>query len=100
MSRKDAFAFLRRCSDDEHLRGKIRDKGLESLLQIAKDEGLAFTLDELKEVNNEIRGTTDELSHDLLEMVVGGLSIEDTADWLERNIDKLKSVYDDINGMS
>jgi|GEM_PF-1196348 len=98
MSRKDAFAFLRRCADDEHLRERIRGKGLKSILQVAGEGGLSFTLAELEEVNNEIRGTTDELSHDLLEMVAGGLSIEDTSDWLEKNTDKLKSVYDDIDG--
>lgn len=91
---------MRRCADDENLRGKIRDKDLKSIFQVARAEGFFFTADELKEVNNEIRGTSDELSHDLLDMVVGGLSIEDTTDWLERNTDKLRSVYDDIDGMT
>ena len=99
MPRKDAFTFLRRCADDERLRKRIRNKDLESILRIAGEEEFFFTLDELKEVNNEIRGNTDELSHDFLDMVVGGLSIEDTTDWLERNTDKLRSVYDDINGV-
>lgn len=98
MSRKDAFALLRKSADDERLRNKLRAGGKDAVLRIAEAEGFSFSLEELHEVSREIKGQTEELSDDLLEVVVGGISLDDAAGWFERNLDKLRSVYDDING--
>ena len=98
MSRKDAFAFLREVADDKKLREKIKGQDQQSILQIAEKEGFSFTLNELRDVNNEIRGTSDELSDELMEMVVGGLSTHGGANWFENNIDRLRTAYDDLSG--
>ena len=83
MSRKDAFAFLRKAADDNRLREKIKGQDHQSILQIAEEEGFSFTLDEFRDVNNEIRGNSDELSDELMEMVVGGLSTYNVSNWFE-----------------
>ena len=100
MSRKDAFAFLRKVADDNRLREKIKGLDQQSMVQIAEEEGFSFTMDELRDVNEEIRGTSDELSDELMEMVVGGLSTHGAAYLFENNIDRLRLVYDDMNGTS
>lgn len=100
MSRKDAFAFLRKSADDERLQNKLREGGKDAILPIAVEEGFSFSMQELNEVSREIKGDTEELSDDLLEIVVGGISLDDAASWFEKNLDKLRSVYDDINGKS
>ena len=98
MSRKDAFAFLRKVAGDNRLREKIKSLEQQSILMTAEEEGFSFTLDELRDVNEEIRGTSDELSDELMEMVVGGLSTHEGANWFENNIDRLRTVYDDLSG--
>ena len=83
MSRKDAFAFLKKVADDNRLREKIKGQDQQSIPQIAEEEGFSFTLDELRDVKNEIRGTSDELSDELMEMVVGGLSTHNVPNWFD-----------------
>ncbi len=98
MSRQDAFAFLRKSADDPELRRRLQAGGETVVLAIAKEEGFCVTLEELREVIQEIKGETDALSDDLLEIVAGGISFEDAVNWLEKNQDKFKSLYGDIDG--
>jgi len=98
MSRKTAFAFLRKCADDEALKNRIRAGGEDGIARIAREEGFDFSVEELREVSREIKGDTEELSEEFLDIVVGGITLNDAANWFEKNLEKLKSVYDDING--
>ena len=94
MTKKDALAFLNRLSKDEALSKRVKATGKEGIAAIAREEGLSLTLEEIESVVREIKGSSDELSDDLLEMVVGGLSVSDIGRWVEENIGKLADAYD------
>ncbi|CAB5112713.1 hypothetical protein D3OALGB2SA_2502 [Olavius algarvensis associated proteobacterium Delta 3] len=73
MSKKNAVAFLNRLAEDKALAHQVKNAGKGHIAEIAGEVGYSFTLGELESIAGEIKGDTDELSDDLLEMVVGGL---------------------------
>jgi predicted ribosomally synthesized peptide with nif11-like leader len=96
MSRKDALAFLKKIAEDNEVRAKVMAAPLQNTPDIAREKGFHFTIEELKDVGKEIKGTSDELSDDMLEFVVGGVSTQDIERWFGKHIDRLKTIYDDI----
>jgi predicted ribosomally synthesized peptide with nif11-like leader len=96
MSKKDALLFLKKISDDPLLTAKLRGSDKDNIVKIAEEIGYFVSLEELKQVSREIKGSMQELSDEDLDMVVGGISSEEIAAWAEDNIDKLVILYENI----
>ncbi len=96
MSRRDALAFLKRIAENEDLRARIKAASANDIPDIARGMGFDITAEELKDVGKEIMGAYDELSDEILEFVVGGVSTQDIERWFYEQADTLKKIYDDI----
>lgn len=94
MSKRDALAFLNRLAEDKALAQQVKDASKEHLPDLARETGYSFTLEELESIVGEIKGDKDELSDDLLEMVVGGLNIQNVESWMDLNFYRLGEAYD------
>jgi predicted ribosomally synthesized peptide with nif11-like leader len=96
MSRRDALAFLEKIAGDRGLRARVKAASIQDTLAIAKETGFDVTIEELKEVGKEIKGTSHELSDEMLGVVIGGVSTQDIERWFHEHLDTLRTVYDDI----
>ena len=67
MSVENTKKFLAQLKEDEALQERTANKGKDEVLAVAKEMGLAFTLDELKEAIDD-----DEINPDELESAAGG----------------------------
>jgi len=94
MSKKDAIAFLNQLTENKTLARQVKDSGKEQIPELAREAGYSFTLEELESIIGEIKGDKDELSDELLEMVVGGLNIHNVENWAERSFYRLGEAYD------
>jgi len=77
MSVENFKKFGQLCAEDEAIRGKVKEIGIENIdgwIAYSKNElGLEFTKDDMQALAAET-GPVDELSEDQLEQVAGGLA--------------------------
>ena len=76
MSVENFNKFGQMCADDEVVRAKAKEIGLEDidgLIAYGKELGLEFTVDDLKNVAEGAGLMNEELSEDQLEQVAGGV---------------------------
>jgi predicted ribosomally synthesized peptide with nif11-like leader len=77
MSIEDFKKFGQMCADDEVVRAKAKDIGLEDIDGLAaygRELGLKFTVNDLKQMAEEAGLMEEELSEDQLEKVAGGVA--------------------------
>lgn len=94
MSKKDVIVFLNRLAEDKAFAQQVKNVGKKQIPELAGEAGYSFTLEELESIAGEIKGDKDELSDDLLEMVVGGLNIQNVESWMDLNFYRLGEAYD------
>jgi predicted ribosomally synthesized peptide with nif11-like leader len=76
MSIEDFKKFGQMCADDETVRAKAKDIGMEDidgLIAYGKTLGLEFTLADLRQLAEEAGLMEEELSEEQLEQVAGGV---------------------------
>ena len=76
MSIEDFNKFGQMCAEDETVRARAKEIGLEDvdgIIAYGKELGLDFTVDDLKEMADKAGLMDEELSEDQLEQVAGGV---------------------------
>jgi hypothetical protein len=93
VSKKDAFVFLRVLAQDPLLSKRLLSGGKEEVIKAIDEAGLSLTWEELEAVVREIKGSGDEVSDDVLDLIAGGLSFGQIQEWVRVNLDKLYSPF-------
>jgi predicted ribosomally synthesized peptide with nif11-like leader len=93
VSKKDAFVFLRTLAQDPLLSKRLLSGGKEEVIKAIDEAGLSLTWEELETVVREIKGSGDEVSDDVLDLIAGGLSFGQIQEWVRVNLDKLYSPF-------
>ena len=94
MSQKDALAFLARLSTDSELSRQVSAAEKGEIIRIALRAGFRIEWEELEAVVRQIKGADGEISDDILELVAGGLSLNEIEKWVSDNVSKFAGTFD------
>ncbi len=76
MSVENLKKFGQMCAEDEKIRDKVKEIGLENpegWMEYSKELGVEFSMADMQALSDEVGPISDELSEDQLEQVAGGV---------------------------
>ena len=92
MAGKDVLAFLIFLAQDRQFGERVTSTGPEELLKAAAEAGFHFTWEELETVVRDIKGTGEEVSDEVLDLIAGGVTPSEIQAWVSEKLSNLPGI--------